>query len=93
MGERQHQLSNETALSFQEAQAVSFIWEHIGNVQRNLQFTSINTESFHSINSEFRELPAVELSTLPMIVKVLLCSHPCLCAAINLIFYAFGDIT
>ncbi|CAM8927015.1 unnamed protein product [Rhodiola kirilowii] len=63
------QLSNETALSFQEASGCSFIWEHIGNVQRNLQFTSINTESFHSINSEFRELPAVELSTLPMIVK------------------------
>ena len=28
-------------------------------------------EAFHSVNSELRELPAVELSTLPLILKVL----------------------
>uniref|UniRef100_A0A7N0T7L8 Serine/threonine-protein phosphatase 4 regulatory subunit 3-like central domain-containing protein n=2 Tax=Kalanchoe fedtschenkoi TaxID=63787 RepID=A0A7N0T7L8_KALFE len=62
-------LSNEMALSFQEASGCSFIWDHIGNVQRNLQFASINTESFHNINIELQELPAVELSTLPLILK------------------------
>ncbi|KAJ9699765.1 hypothetical protein PVL29_005571 [Vitis rotundifolia] len=31
--------------------------------------TSLNGDSFHSINSELRELPAVELSTLPLILK------------------------
>lgn len=28
-------------------------------------------ETFHSDNSELRELPAIELSTLPLILKVL----------------------
>lgn len=27
-------------------------------------------ETFHSMNSELRELPVVELSTLPLILKV-----------------------
>lgn len=27
-------------------------------------------ETFHSVNSELRELPAVELSSLPLILKV-----------------------
>lgn len=27
-------------------------------------------DTFHSMNSELRELPAVELSTLPLILKV-----------------------
>jgi len=30
----------------------------------------ISGEAFHSVNSELRELPAVELSTLPLILKV-----------------------
>uniref|UniRef100_A0A7N0TJV5 Serine/threonine-protein phosphatase 4 regulatory subunit 3-like central domain-containing protein n=1 Tax=Kalanchoe fedtschenkoi TaxID=63787 RepID=A0A7N0TJV5_KALFE len=64
------QLSNEMALSFQEASGCSFVWDHIGNVQRNLQFASMN-KSFHSITSELHELPPVELSTLPVIVKTI----------------------
>ncbi|KAL5996362.1 hypothetical protein ACLOJK_026439 [Asimina triloba] len=31
-----------------------------------------NDETFHSINSELREFPSVELSTLPLILKVLM---------------------
>ncbi|KAF8394654.1 hypothetical protein HHK36_020870 [Tetracentron sinense] len=31
-----------------------------------------NDEAFHSVKSEFRELPAVQLSTLPLILKVLM---------------------
>ncbi|KAE8685769.1 putative protein translocase [Hibiscus syriacus] len=34
-----------------------------------MHFSSLNGETFHSMNSELRELPAVELSTLPIILK------------------------
>ncbi|KAB2070589.1 hypothetical protein ERO13_A08G154600v2 [Gossypium hirsutum] len=43
--------------------------DHICNVQRNIHFSSLNSETFHSMNSELRELPAVELSTLAIILK------------------------
>ncbi|XP_061987269.1 uncharacterized protein LOC133705871 isoform X2 [Populus nigra] len=66
---RDPEFSTELALSFQETTGCSYIWDHICNVQRNLQFSTLNSETFHSMNSELRELPAVELSTLPLIVK------------------------
>ncbi|TYI15383.1 hypothetical protein ES332_A08G181900v1 [Gossypium tomentosum] len=46
--------------------------DHICNVQRNIHFSSLNSETFHSMNSELRELPAVELSTLAIILKFLM---------------------
>ncbi|KAJ8767444.1 hypothetical protein K2173_017488 [Erythroxylum novogranatense] len=63
--------ATELALSFQETTGCSYIWDHICNVQRNLQFSTLNSETFHNISSELRELPAVELCTLPLILKTL----------------------
>ncbi|XWS14172.1 hypothetical protein CRYUN_Cryun36dG0100600 [Craigia yunnanensis] len=34
-----------------------------------MHFSSLNNETFHTLNSELRELPAVELSTLPIVLK------------------------
>ncbi|XP_022138259.1 serine/threonine-protein phosphatase 4 regulatory subunit 3-like isoform X2 [Momordica charantia] len=61
--------STELALSFQEATGCSFIWDNICSVQRNLHFSTLSNETFHSVNSELRELPAVDLTTLPLIHK------------------------
>ncbi|MCD7449350.1 hypothetical protein HAX54_051539 [Datura stramonium] len=61
--------STELALSFQETTGCSYIWDSICSVQRNMQFSSLNYETFHSANSDLRELPPVELSTLPLILK------------------------
>ncbi|KAJ6768539.1 BINDING PROTEIN-RELATED [Salix koriyanagi] len=66
---RDPEISTELALSFQETAGCSYIWDQICNVQRSLQFSTLNSETFHSMNSELRELPAVELSTLPLILK------------------------
>ncbi|CAK9318476.1 unnamed protein product [Citrullus colocynthis] len=66
---RDPEYSTELALSFQEATGCSFIWDNICNVQRNLHFSNLSNEAFHSVNSELRELPTVELSTLPLILK------------------------
>ncbi|KAK3008164.1 hypothetical protein RJ639_013976 [Escallonia herrerae] len=66
---RDPEYSTELALSFQEPTGCSYIWDHICGVQRNLHFNSINNETYHSGNSELRELPAVELSTLPLLLK------------------------
>ncbi|XVF66140.1 hypothetical protein PTKIN_Ptkin10aG0011300 [Pterospermum kingtungense] len=66
---RDSEYSTELALSFQENTGCSYIWDHICNVQRNMHFSSLNNETFHTMNSELRELPAVELSTLPLILK------------------------
>ncbi|KAK7329535.1 hypothetical protein VNO77_23705 [Canavalia gladiata] len=66
---RDPEYATELALSFQEPGGCSYIWDHICNVQRNMQFNTLNSEAFHSVNSELRELPAVELSTLPLILK------------------------
>ncbi|TYJ45504.1 hypothetical protein E1A91_A02G061300v1 [Gossypium mustelinum] len=66
---RDSEYSTELALSFQENTGCSYIWDHICNVQRNIHFSSLNSETFHSMNSELRELPAMELSTLPIILK------------------------
>ncbi|XP_022955487.1 serine/threonine-protein phosphatase 4 regulatory subunit 3-like isoform X2 [Cucurbita moschata] len=66
---RDPEYSTELALSFQEATGCSFIWDSICSVQRNLHFSNLSNEAFHSVNSELRELPAVELSTLPLILK------------------------
>ncbi|KAL9240254.1 hypothetical protein vseg_014496 [Gypsophila vaccaria] len=62
--------STELALSFQESAGCCYIWDHICNAQRNLQFGTLNHDTFHSENSKLRELPAVELSTLPSITKI-----------------------
>ncbi|XP_042991229.1 serine/threonine-protein phosphatase 4 regulatory subunit 3-like isoform X3 [Carya illinoinensis] len=66
---RDPEYSTELALSFQETTGCSYIWDHICTVQRNLHFNPLNNETFHSVNSELRKLPAVELSTLPLILK------------------------
>ncbi|XP_022723135.1 serine/threonine-protein phosphatase 4 regulatory subunit 3-like isoform X2 [Durio zibethinus] len=66
---RDSEYSTELALSFQENTGCSYIWDHICNVQRNMHFSSLNNETFHTMHSELRELPAVELSTLPIILK------------------------
>ncbi|KAG5023806.1 hypothetical protein JHK85_020148 [Glycine max] len=66
---RDPEYATELALSFQEPSGCSYIWDNICNVQRNMHFNTLNSEPFHSVNSEPRELPAVELSTLPLILK------------------------
>lgn len=66
---RDPEYATELALSFQEPSGCSYIWDHICNVQRNMHFNTLNSEPFHSVNGEPRELPAVELSTLPLILK------------------------
>ncbi|CAN6809598.1 unnamed protein product [Brassica oleracea] len=67
---RDPERSTEMALSFQETAGCSYVWDQIGATQRNLHFSSLNSETFHSLNSELRELPAVQLSTLPLILKI-----------------------
>ncbi|KAG4378395.1 hypothetical protein GLYMA_17G032400v4 [Glycine max] len=66
---RDPEYATELALSFQEPSGCSYIWDNICNVQRNMHFNTLNSEPFHSVSSEPRELPAVELSTLPLILK------------------------
>ncbi|GMI72120.1 PLATINUM SENSITIVE 2 LIKE, Suppressor of MEK 1 [Hibiscus trionum] len=66
---RDSEFSTDLALSFQENTGCSYIWDHICNAQRNMHFSSLNNEIFHTMNSELRELPAVELTTLPIILK------------------------
>ncbi|KAE8698226.1 Serine/threonine-protein phosphatase 4 regulatory subunit 3 isoform 2 [Hibiscus syriacus] len=66
---RDSEFSTELALSFQENTGCSYVWDHICNAQRNMHFSSLNNEIFHTMNSELRDLPAVELSTLPIILK------------------------
>ncbi|XP_019462469.1 PREDICTED: serine/threonine-protein phosphatase 4 regulatory subunit 3-like isoform X2 [Lupinus angustifolius] len=66
---RDPEYATELALSFQETTGCSYIWDHICNVQRNMHFNTLNSEPFHSVNSELRGLPAIELSTLPLIIK------------------------
>ncbi|XP_034911284.1 uncharacterized protein [Populus alba] len=68
---RDPEFSTELALSFQETAGCSYIWDQICNVQRSLHFSTLNSEAFHSMNSELRELPAVEHSTLPLILKTM----------------------
>ena len=67
---RDPERSTELALSFQETAGCSYVWDQICTMQRNLHFSSLNSEPFHSLNSELRELPAVELTTLPLILKI-----------------------
>ncbi|KAK8478234.1 hypothetical protein V6N11_080193 [Hibiscus sabdariffa] len=66
---RDSEFSTDLALSFQENTGCTYIWDHICNAQRNMHFSNLNNEIFHTMNSELRELPAVELSTLPIILK------------------------
>ncbi|ESQ49366.1 hypothetical protein EUTSA_v10020042mg [Eutrema salsugineum] len=67
---RDPERSTELALSFQETAGCSYVWDQICTMQRNLHFSSLNSETYHSLNSELRELPAVELTTLPLILKI-----------------------
>ncbi|MBA0753746.1 hypothetical protein Gogos_020265 [Gossypium gossypioides] len=67
---RDSEYCTDLALSFQENTGCSYIWEHICKAQRNMHFNSLNHETFHTMNNELRELPAVELSTLPIILKI-----------------------
>ncbi|KAJ0249644.1 Binding protein [Hirschfeldia incana] len=67
---RDPERSTEMALSFQETAGCSYVWDQICATQRNLHFSSLNSDTFHSLNSELRELPAVELTTLPLILKI-----------------------
>ncbi|CAN7051467.1 unnamed protein product [Brassica oleracea var. botrytis] len=67
---RDPERSTELALSFQETAGCSYVWDQICTMQRNLRFGSLNSETFHSLNSELKELPAVELTTLPLILKI-----------------------
>ncbi|KAK1390392.1 serine/threonine-protein phosphatase 4 regulatory subunit 3-like [Heracleum sosnowskyi] len=59
----------EVALSFQETTGCSYIWDQICSVQRSLQFNTLTNETYHTIHSELKDLPPVELSTLPSILK------------------------
>ncbi|WOH07356.1 hypothetical protein DCAR_0726786 [Daucus carota subsp. sativus] len=59
----------EVALSFQETTGCSYIWDQICSVQRSLQFSTLTNETYHTIHSELKDLPPVELSTLPSILK------------------------
>ncbi|ESW10978.1 hypothetical protein PHAVU_009G255000 [Phaseolus vulgaris] len=67
---RDPEYATELALSFQVPGGCSYIWDHICNVQRNMHFNTLNSEAFHSVNSESRDLPTVELSSLPLILKM-----------------------
>ncbi|XP_020596515.1 serine/threonine-protein phosphatase 4 regulatory subunit 3 [Phalaenopsis equestris] len=66
---RDPDISTELALSFQEAAGCSYIWDNICTVQRNLHFTSLSNESFHAVNNELKDIPPVQMSTLPLILK------------------------
>ncbi|KAL2464217.1 hypothetical protein Fot_52173 [Forsythia ovata] len=63
------EFSTELALSFQETTGCSYIWDHICSVRRNMHFSSLNGETHCNVNSAVKELPPVELSTLPLILK------------------------
>ncbi|VAH60732.1 serine/threonine-protein phosphatase 4 regulatory subunit 3B isoform X2 [Triticum aestivum] len=69
---RDPEAATELALSFQEAAGCSYIWDNICDIQRNLQFSNLGDESFRSVNGELRELPPVDLSNLPLILKTIL---------------------
>ncbi|KAM7484998.1 hypothetical protein LguiA_001007 [Lonicera macranthoides] len=72
---RDPQYSTELALSFQETTGCSYIWDHISSVQRSQQFNTLNDETYHCVTGGLKQLPgqlpAVELSTLPIILKIL----------------------
>ncbi|KAK4742744.1 hypothetical protein SAY87_000745 [Trapa incisa] len=64
--------ATELALSFQEPAGCSYIWDHLSSVQRNLQFSAINGNTFQSMNSDLRELPTIELASLPLLHKMVI---------------------
>ncbi|XP_071721154.1 uncharacterized protein [Rutidosis leptorrhynchoides] len=66
---RDSKFSSDLALSFQETTGCSYIWDNICNVQRNLHIDTLRNDTYNGANNELRELPAVELSTLPSILK------------------------
>lgn len=69
---RDPEFSTELALSFQESSGCSYIWDYICNMQRNLHFSTLNNETFQTMTSELRDLPPIELSTLPLLLKTMM---------------------
>nr|XP_043609693.1 serine/threonine-protein phosphatase 4 regulatory subunit 3-like [Erigeron canadensis] len=67
---RDSKYSSELALSFQETTGCTYIWDQICNAQRDHQIETLRNDTYNGANNELRELPAVELSTLPSILKV-----------------------
>ncbi|KAL3648610.1 hypothetical protein CASFOL_005013 [Castilleja foliolosa] len=67
---RDPEFSTELALSFQEPNGCTYIWESLCNHRRSMQFSLLANETYQNVNSELRELPSVELSTLPSILKI-----------------------
>ncbi|EFJ11724.1 hypothetical protein SELMODRAFT_125510, partial [Selaginella moellendorffii] len=79
------EIATDLALSFQEAMGCGFIWEQICNVQRSVvHYTNVGVlyrtilihcatdDVLHdSGSSEIQQLPGVELSSLPQIVKTI----------------------
>jgi protein phosphatase-4 regulatory subunit 3 len=64
------QHSAQLALSFQETAGCTIVWNQISSMQRILHFDSLNSEAFHNVISELKELPDVNISNLPLILKV-----------------------
>ncbi|XP_078443454.1 binding protein isoform X2 [Wolffia australiana] len=69
---RDPDLATDCALSFQEATGCSYIWDRICGAQRNLHFSTIGNDAFHSASRDLRELPPVELSSLPLLLKTVM---------------------
>ncbi|ESQ32354.1 hypothetical protein EUTSA_v10005268mg, partial [Eutrema salsugineum] len=67
---RDPERSTELALSFQETAGCTHVWNQIYNMQQNLHFNSVNSEPFYNGESELKELPDVEISNLPQILKI-----------------------
>ncbi|CAM0957651.1 unnamed protein product [Alopecurus aequalis] len=63
----------ELALSFQEAEGCSFIWENMCNIREELQSKILRRESLSSVNCELKELPPLEMSSLSVILKTMQC--------------------
>ncbi|GJP54336.1 hypothetical protein CLOM_g13437 [Closterium sp. NIES-68] len=61
------EVATDLALSFQESMGCAYIWDQICNVQRQIQLPSVLATE---IAKDSSELPAVEMRTLPAIVKL-----------------------
>ncbi|KAG7537237.1 hypothetical protein ISN44_As13g011560 [Arabidopsis suecica] len=62
--------SAQLALSFQETAGCTFVWNQISSMQRILHFDSLHSEAFHNVISELKEIPDVNRSNLPLLLKV-----------------------
>ncbi|CAM8903018.1 unnamed protein product [Rhodiola kirilowii] len=66
---RDPEIATELALSFQESAGCTFIWDQIITAQRNLESKAPNDKTSYD-RSGLKELPAIELSTLPSLLKI-----------------------